>query len=142
MHAAPLFLAFGGAYAVITLAALRFPAYGNLLSTLTALITVAAFDPYNAAGAAVSACTNDASFWTAAYGSVPFVIGAVLFPRIEIVFVCGIVHSVSTTLPYMPSGCMISRATWPLLVCAFMCYTHKPSAFARPACACLRVSGN
>jgi hypothetical protein len=124
-----LFLAFGGSYAIVALAAARFPAYANLLSAATAVVSVAAFDPNGIMGAAAAlphcSMPSETSFWTAAFAAVPFLIGAVLAPRLSFLALSVLAHSVST------------RTGVPVMCFCFAFAGTRGSRFSR--CQCVRV---
>ena len=89
----PMF-AFAVLATVFAAAAARCPTYADHFAAALTLVATAAWDPWNEAAAAGSGHSVNASLQLAGYGSLPFVFGTLILPRIEVLAVSVVGHTV------------------------------------------------
>jgi hypothetical protein len=97
MHMPAAFMyGFAAMCAMIACAAARWPAMANMLAAAATLIVAAAWDPLNDAGLGIAnGRVVEATIDLAAYGSIPFVFGTMLQPRLDVLMLAVLGHAVS-----------------------------------------------
>ena len=82
--------------AVFAGAAARWPAMANMLAAAATLTVAAGWDPLNDAGLGIAnGRVVEATIDLAAYGSIPFVFGTMLQPRLDVLMLAVLGHAVS-----------------------------------------------